>query len=224
MGRRYSDESACAERCACCSRAEPNSLALGVLAFSLTLSFLLVILAGALESNWLPMLNLIAVVFLPVVTLLGDALGARDEDSGVFFDEGKCVCPFGGRLRCRARGAPLTTYLAPTHRAAWRNLGTCFFGLVCVSMFGLPLVLLHAVSYRPHHNHTNHLNAPPARQPAPTRRHAAHAHPTLTPNPNPKTLTQQAKLSRAAFGYWVASSVVALAGSALHGCLRAGDE
>ena len=60
------------------------------------------------------MVNLIAVLLVPVAVILTDTIGGGSAFSD--YDEG---------------------------RAAWVNFGTCFFGVILASLFGLPLILYH---------------------------------------------------------------------------------
>lgn len=85
------------------------------LGFCLGLSFILLIVAGAVFKNWYPMLNVAAVVLIPIAIILADATGSSSVYMG--YDETK---------------------------AAFQNLSSCVFGTILASMFGLPLVLLHA--------------------------------------------------------------------------------
>ena len=103
---------------ACCACALPSSAGLFVLAATMGLSFLLLILSGTIGGSWVPMINLIAVFFLPVYAVLSGQLADDGAtSSATFFDEGKSI---------------------------WRNFGACALGTVLVSMLGLPLILLHA--------------------------------------------------------------------------------
>ena len=63
------------------------------------------------------MVNLIAVLLVPVAVILSDTLGG---------------------------GSPFVEY--NEGRAAWANFGTCFFGVILASLFGLPLILYHVGS------------------------------------------------------------------------------
>lgn len=96
--------------CTCSSTA-----AVAVLGVTLSLSFLLLIICGSTGDGWLPMINLIAVLFLPIFSVLGGQLGGGA--SSAFFNEARHI---------------------------WANFGACFLGLVLASMLGLPLILLHA--------------------------------------------------------------------------------
>ena len=60
------------------------------------------------------MVNLIAVLLVPVAVILTDTIGG---------------------------GSPFAEY--NEGRAAWVNFGTCFFGVILTSLFGLPLILYH---------------------------------------------------------------------------------
>lgn len=71
-------------------------------------------MAGIAFKNWLPMLNLCAVVLVPAAVIMSETLGGSSSFSS--YDEGKMV---------------------------WKNFGTCFFGTILVSLLGLPLILLH---------------------------------------------------------------------------------
>jgi hypothetical protein len=91
--------------------------ALLALSACLAVSFILLIVAGAVGHNWLPMINLGAVVLVPISVILSDTFGGSAFAAS--YDEG---------------------------RAAWANFGSCFFGTLLVSLFGLPLVLYHVGS------------------------------------------------------------------------------
>jgi hypothetical protein len=101
--------------CGCGDRsggAVPGTVALGV---SLGLSFILLVVSGAVYKDFLPFINVAFVVLLPVAVIIGDMYKTpkflRDQ---------------------------------PNERAAvWANFGACTMGLIVVSMFALPLVLLH---------------------------------------------------------------------------------
>jgi hypothetical protein len=103
--------------CTCtCVKSQMASLI--TLFLSLSLSFVLLIIAGTVPNgSWVPMINIIAVVFMPIFILLADTMGAGGETVLHNYDENK---------------------------VAWNNFGYCFLGLVAASMLGLPLILLHA--------------------------------------------------------------------------------
>ncbi len=62
--------------CCRCTCVKSQMAALIVLFLSLSLSFVLLILAGtAKPGSWLPMINIIAVVFLPMFILIADTIG-----------------------------------------------------------------------------------------------------------------------------------------------------
>jgi O-antigen/teichoic acid export membrane protein len=84
-----------------------------ILILSLCVSFSLLIVAGVVGNSWLPMLNLAAVVLVPIAVILSEVIAGG---SSTDYDEVK---------------------------QAWSNLGTCFFAVILISMVGLPLVLLH---------------------------------------------------------------------------------
>lgn len=88
-----------------------------LLGASLCISFILLVVAGALPSgSWLPMINVIACVFIPIGIVLADSVSSGSS-AFTSYDETK---------------------------AAWNNFGSCFFGTVLASFVGLPCVLLHA--------------------------------------------------------------------------------
>jgi hypothetical protein len=103
--------------CGCCgddrsSGAVGGTVALGV---SLGVSFILLVVAGAVYKDYLPFVNVAFVVMLPIAVIIGDM-----------------------------HKAPKFLRERPTERSAiWANFGACFMGTVIVSMFALPLVLLH---------------------------------------------------------------------------------
>ena len=100
---------------ACC-RDDGNGTAVRstlILGGALGISFLFLILAAAIYHDYLPFLNIAFIVLVPVAVIIGDVMG-------------------GGS----------TTYSSETS-AAWANFGHCSFGTIMISMFGLPLVLLH---------------------------------------------------------------------------------
>ena len=66
------------------------------------------------EGGWLAMLNLLFVLALPFAAVITDTFGASQSWAG--YDE---------------------------KSAAWLGFGNCFLGLILVSLFALPLVLLH---------------------------------------------------------------------------------
>jgi len=85
-----------------------------ILGVSMGVSLIFLLAAGIRYQDWLPMLNLIYVVLTPMAVVLSEALGMRSSYDG--YNELK---------------------------AAWANFGGCFFGVILISLFGLPLVLLH---------------------------------------------------------------------------------
>ena len=90
----------------------PGTVALGI---SLGVSFILLVVAGAVFHDFLPFVNVAFVVLLPVAVIIGDMYKTPKF------------------LRER-----------PDERAAiWGNFGAMFMGMIVVSMFALPLVLLH---------------------------------------------------------------------------------
>ena len=91
-----------------------------ILGCALGISFILLIVAGAVYNNWYPMLNVAAVVLIPIAIILADATGGSSTYMG--YDESK---------------------------AALQNMSSCMFGTIMASMFGLPLVLLHAQVVNP---------------------------------------------------------------------------
>lgn len=66
------------------------------------------------DGGWLAMLNLVFVVISPAAVILSETFGATSSFDG--YNESK---------------------------AAWQNMGSCTFGIVLVSLFGLPSVLYH---------------------------------------------------------------------------------
>jgi hypothetical protein len=96
-----------------------NTLFLGL---TLGLSFLFLVLAAAIYKDYYPFLNIAFVVLVPVAVIIGDSLaGGGGGGYGVYSESG----------------------------SAWANMGHCFFGTVLISMFGLPLVLLHIGTVTP---------------------------------------------------------------------------
>ena len=81
------------------------------------LSLTLLILAGTLAGSWTPMLNLIGIMFIPVLIISGDSCGGDQV--------------FGSARQYDEKGQ------------AWINFSSCFAGTVLASMVALPLVLLH---------------------------------------------------------------------------------
>ncbi len=105
--------------CKCGGEGNKGAMNTIVLGVSLGVSFLLLILAAAIYHDYLPFLNIAFVVLVPIAVIIGDVLGPSS----------------------------LSSYTETS--MAWANFGTCTFGTIIISMFGLPLVLLHtgAVSY-----------------------------------------------------------------------------
>lgn len=81
------------------------------------MAFVFLLVAGIRYHNWLPMINLCFVVAVPIAVILSDAVGPST---------------FAGEYSER--------------RAAFANFGSCLFGLILLSLFGLPLVLLHTAA------------------------------------------------------------------------------
>ena len=80
MGLNYGSSTASSSSsgggCCRCTCVKSQMAALIVLFLSLSLSFVLLILAGtAKPGSWLPMINIIAVVFLPMFILIADTIG-----------------------------------------------------------------------------------------------------------------------------------------------------
>jgi hypothetical protein len=73
----------------------------------------LLLVAGIVANDWVPMVNLIAVLLVPVAVILTDTLGGGAADFNSSYTEGKAV---------------------------WANFGTCFFGVILTSMFGTSLL------------------------------------------------------------------------------------
>ena len=55
-----------------------------------------------------------------------------------------CLCVCSSSPPSNARPSPAL----PTPQA-WQNFGSCFFGVILASLFGLPLVLLHNNQLKP---------------------------------------------------------------------------
>jgi len=91
-----------------------------VLGCSLGVSFILLVVAGALPGGgpgqWLPMVNVVAVLFIPVAIVLADSV-AGSGASYAAYDE---------------------------TRAAYANFGACASGTLLASFLALPLTLFHA--------------------------------------------------------------------------------
>lgn len=108
--RRYVPEQT---NCCSCSASPVNgTIAMGI---SLGISFLLIVVAGAVYRDFLPFVNLAFVVMLPIAVLIGDMQKP-------------------------------TKYLESTRdikSANCANFGACILGVILISMFALPLVLLH---------------------------------------------------------------------------------
>lgn len=83
---------------------------------ALGLSFLFLVLAAAIYHDYLPFLNVAFVVMVPVAVIIADMMS-------------------GGSMSSMSETG-----------AAWQNFGSCLFGTILISMFGLPLVLLHTAS------------------------------------------------------------------------------
>ena len=66
------------------SSAVCNTVILGV---SLSLSFIMLLVAGIVGKNWLPMINLGAIVLVPMAVILADVMGGAGVNSGVY---GEC--------------------------------------------------------------------------------------------------------------------------------------
>jgi hypothetical protein len=101
----------------CCRRSEDGGGAVQNTIFlggALGLSFLFLVLAAAIYRDYYPFLNIIFVVFVPIAVIVGDSL-AGGSGGGIYSESS----------------------------SAWANMGHCFLGTVLISMFGLPLVLLH---------------------------------------------------------------------------------
>lgn len=88
-----------------------------VLGVSLSISFILLLAAGIAFHNWLPMLNLAAVILIPVAVIMSESIGGASQYAS--YDE---------------------------IRQAWNNFGSCIFGILLVSFIGLPLILLHSTA------------------------------------------------------------------------------
>lgn len=88
-----------------------------ILSIGMMLSLTLLILAGVLAKSWVPMVNLIGIMFIPVLIVTGDSCGG-DSILGVTreYDETK---------------------------QSWMNFSSCFAGTVVCSMVALPLILTH---------------------------------------------------------------------------------
>ena len=120
MPRRYTEPEpqrcgACANG-GCCGRGDGSGTAGTVaLGLSLGVSFLLLVVSGAVFKDFLPCVNVAFVVLLPVAVIISEMF-ARPK----FLERG-------------AREA----------EQASANFGACFLGVVLVSMVALPLVLLH---------------------------------------------------------------------------------
>jgi hypothetical protein len=99
--------------CACGGGGE--ALVTILLGVSLGLSFIFLVVAGAVFHDFLPFINLVFVVILPIAVVIGDMFQAPK----------------------------FLQYGAGEREAVGANFGACFFGAVLVSMFALPLVLLH---------------------------------------------------------------------------------
>lgn len=89
-----------------------------VLGCSLGLSFILLVVAGALPGgvgSWYPMINVIAVVFIPIAIVLADSVAGSSSIAA--YDETS---------------------------AAYSNFGACASGTLLASFIALPLTLFHA--------------------------------------------------------------------------------
>ena len=89
---------------------------------ALAISFTLLVVAAAVYHDYLPFLNIAFVVVVPMAVVIGDAMGGGSSGG------------FGSSYNETA--------------AAWTNMGHCLFGTILISMFGLPLVLLHTGAVR----------------------------------------------------------------------------
>ncbi len=99
---------------ACCRGSENSAVRnTFILGGALSLSFLLIILAAAIYHDYLPFINIAFVVLVPIAVIIADMTSSGASAS---YSE---------------------------TAAAWANFGNCMFGVIMVSMFGLPLVLLH---------------------------------------------------------------------------------
>lgn len=92
----------------------PSNVPLIVLGSVLGLAICLLLASGFAFKNWLPMINIAFVIAVPIAVILADAVGSVTD--GGTYSEGK---------------------------SAWANFSACLFGTIIISLFGLPLVLLH---------------------------------------------------------------------------------
>lgn len=83
-----------------------NTIILGV---ALSVSFILLLVAGIVDKNWLPMINLGAIVLVPMAVLISDVMGGGAGMNAGVYDES---------------------------RQAWINFGGAFFGIILASLFG----------------------------------------------------------------------------------------
>ncbi len=83
------------------------------LGINLGLSFICLLLAGIIYRDWLAMLNLVAITVVPIAAILSDV----NRSSG-----------YGGYDEMKA---------------AMHNMSSALFGVILISLFGLPLVLFH---------------------------------------------------------------------------------
>ena len=146
-------------RCCGCE-CENTSAALFALAASLCVSFILLMLAGALGGSWIPCINLVRVA-------------ARSASARSALSSPRLSAPRPRAPRPRGAAAHGTRFPAPSRhlqgavvflpvvailqdsmgrssggyddrKMVWKNFGACFGGVVLASMLGLPLILLHA--------------------------------------------------------------------------------
>ena len=89
-----------------------------ILGFSLALSFAMLLVAGVVGKNWLPMINLGAIVLVPMAVILSDVMGGAGVNSGVYGE----LRARGGRERREGRPAPPLSvergFCHPRHHAA----------------------------------------------------------------------------------------------------------
>ena len=104
----------------CCGADRSAGAVRGTVA--LGLSFILLVVAGAVYKDFLPFINVAFVVLLPVAVIIGDMYKAPKFLRAGMVDERVML---------------------------WGNFAAVFLGLVLVSMFALPLVLLHIQALTP---------------------------------------------------------------------------
>ena len=112
--RRYIPEpkSCCSCNCGGSNSAINGTIAMGI---SLGISFLLIVVAGAVYRDFLPFVNLAFVVLLPIAVLIGDL-----QKPTKYLESTRDV-----------------------KSANCANFGACILGVILISMIALPLVLLH---------------------------------------------------------------------------------